>query len=251
MEKKPDLTERLHALTKPVKRVLPALLAAVLIAALTAGCAVTGGVPQETPASEVEPPEALVAALVKDAEPADEQLAALLEKAGTSVLSDSEQAAFCAYLLDNSDALEVRGAFDAESRWTAEHMSDTAACLTIYHPDAPDTVLDELVYHEETGLVSDTRFRCFQAFTGENAPEDVRTYAYHALLSSVYQKLPFACFADYLDDNFSTLSPLGLWSYDTVWSVSMTEREMRLTVSGLPDGGSEVFTLDLDTMLVR
>jgi len=31
----------------------------------------------------------------------------------------------------------------------------------------------------------------------------------------------------------------------------MTEHEMRLTISGLPDGGSEAFTLDLDTMLVR
>lgn len=258
MEKKLDLEDTVRAVTEQpwarirafMKPVIPAL-AAVLIAALAAGCTMMDSVPQETPASEVEPPEALVAALVKDAEPADEQLAALLEKAGTSVLSDSEQAAFCAYLLDNSDALEVRGAFDAESRWTAERLSDTVACLTIYRPDAQDEVLDELVYHEETGLVSDTRFRCFQAFTGENAPEDVRTYAYHALLSSVYQKIPFECFADYLDDNFSTLSPLGLWSYDTVWSVSMTEREMRLTVSGLPDGGSEVFTLDLDTMLVR
>ena len=258
MKKKLDLEDAERALTEQpwarirafMKPVIP-VLAAVLIAALAAGCTMTGSVPPETPASEVEPPEALIAARVEDAEPVDEQLKTLAEQAGASVLSDSEQAAFCAYLLDKFDELEVRGAFDAESRWTAEHMSDTAACLTIYHPDAPDTVLDELVYHEETGLVSDTRFRCFQAFTGENAPEDVRTYAYHALLSSVYQKLPFACFADYLDDNFSTLSPLGLWSYDTVWSVSMTEREMRLTVSGLPDGGSEVFTLDLDTMLVR
>ena len=136
----------------------------------------TGGVPQEVPASEVEPPEALIKARVEDAEPADEQLNALLEKAGASVLSDSEQAAFCSYLLDNFDELEGRGVLNAESRWTAERLSDTVACLTIYRPDAQDEVLDELIYHRETGLVSDTRFRCYQASVGDDAPENVRTY---------------------------------------------------------------------------
>ena len=246
-----QIRARIRAIAKPVKTALPALLAAVLIAVLAAGCTMTGGVPQETPTSEVEPRDALIAARVEGAEPADEQLKSLMEKAGASVLSDSEQAAFCAYLLDNFDELEAHGVLSAESRWTAERLSDTVACLTIYQPDAPDEVLDELIYHGDTGLVSDTRFRCFQAFTGENAPEDVRTYAYNALLSSVYQKIPFECFADYLDGHYDEFSPLGLWSYDTVWSVSMTEQAMRLTVSGLPGGGSEAFTLDLDTMLVR
>lgn len=44
----------------------------------------------------------------------------------------------------------VRGAFNAESRWTAERLSSTDACLTLYLPDAQDTVLDELIYHGET-----------------------------------------------------------------------------------------------------
>lgn len=39
-------------------------------------------VPQETPVSEVEPPEALIAARVEDAEPADEQLKTPVEHAG-------------------------------------------------------------------------------------------------------------------------------------------------------------------------
>ena len=246
-----QIRARIRAIAKPVKPALPALLAAVLFAVLAAGCTMTGGVPQEVPASEVEPPEALIKARVEDAEPADEQLNALLEKAGASVLSDSEQAAFCSYLLDNFDELEGRGVLNAESRWTAERLSDTVACLTIYRPDAQDEVLDELIYHRETGLVSDTRFRCYQASVGDDAPENVRTYTYNALLSSVYQKIPFECFANYLDGHYRELSPLGLWSYDTVWSVSMTEREMRLTISGLPGGGSEAFLLDLDTMLVR
>lgn len=258
METKLDLEDTVRAVTEQpwarirafMKPVIPAL-AAVLIAALAAGCTMMDSVPQETPASEVEPPEALIAARVEDAEPADEQLKAPVEQAGASVLSDSEQAAFCAYLLDKFDELEVRGAFDAESRWTAERLSDTVACLTIYRPDAQDEVLDELIYHRETGLVSDTRFRCYQASVGDDAPEDVRTYTYNALLSSVYQKIPFECFANYLDGHYRELSPLGLWSYDTVWSASMTEHEMRLTISGLPDGGREAFTLDLDTMLVR
>ena len=246
-----QIRARIRAIAKPVKPALPALLAAVLFAVLAAGCTMTGGVPQEVPASEVEPPEALIKARVEDAEPADEQLNALLEKAGASVLSASEQAAFCSYLLDNFDELEVRGVLNAESRWTAERLSDTVACLTIYRPDAQDEVLDELIYHGETGLVSDTRFRCYQASVGDDAPENVRTYTYNALLSSVYQKIPFECFANYLDGHYRELSPLGLWSYDTVWSVSMTEREMRLTISGLPGGGSEAFLLNLDTMLVR
>ena len=246
-----QLRARIRALARPVKPALPALLTAVLIAVFAAGCTMTGGVPQETPASEVEPPEALIEARVKDAKPADEQLKTLMEKASASVLSDREQAAFCAYLLDNYDELEAHGVLNAESRWTAERLSDTVACLTIYRPDAPEEVLDELIYHGETGLVSDTRFRCFQAFTGENAPENVQTYTYNALLSSVYQKIPYECFADYLDGHYDEFSPLGLWSYDAVWSVSMTEQAMRLTISNLPDGGSETFTLDLDTMLVR
>ena len=206
MEKKLDPEDTVRAVTEQpwtrirafMKPVIPAL-AAVLIAALAAGCTMMDSVPQETPASEVEPPEALIAARVEDAEPADEQLKTPVEQAGASVLSDSEQAAFCAYLLDKFDELEVRGAFDAESRWTAERLSDTVACLTIYRPDAQDEVLDELIYHRETGLVSDTRFRCYQASVGDDAPEDVRTYTYNVLLSSVYQKIPFECFANYLD----------------------------------------------------
>ena len=245
-----QLRARIRAIAKPVKPALPALLAAALIAVFAAGCTMTGGVTQETPASETEPPEALIEARIEDAKPADGQLNALLEKAGASVLSDSEQTAFCTYLLGNYDKLEVRGVFNAEARWTAERLSDTAACLTIYRPDAPEEVLDELIYHGETGLVSDTRFRCYQASVGDDAPENVRTYTYNALLSSVYQRIPFECFADYLDGHYDEFSPLGLWSYDTVWSISMAEREMRLTISGLPDGGSEAFTLDLDTMLV-
>ena len=246
-----QLRARIRAIAKPVKPALPALLAAALIAVFAAGCTMTGGVTQETPASETEPPEALIEARIEDAKPADGQLNALLEKAGASVLSDSEQTAFYAYLLGNYDKLEGRGVFNAEARWTAERLSDTAACLTIYRPDAPEEVLDELIYHGETGLVSNTRFRCYQASVGDDAPENVRTYTYNALLSSVYQRIPFECFADYLDGHYDEFSPLGLWSYDTVWSISMTEREMRLTISGLPDGGSEAFTLDLDTMLVR
>ena len=259
MEKKLDLEDTVRAVTEQpwarirafMKPVIPAL-AAVLIAALAAGCTMMDSVPQETPASEVEPPEALIAARVEDAEPADEQLKTPVEQAGASVLSDSEQAAFCAYLPDAAPLLGMFcfGNLMRESG-VVERLSDTVACLTIYRPDAQDEVLDELIYHRETGLVSDTRFRCYQASVGDDAPEDVRTYTYNALLSSVYQKIPFECFANYLDGHYRELSPLGLWSYDTVWSVSMTEREMRLTISGLPGGGSEAFTLDLDTMLVR
>ena len=152
MEKKLDLEDTVRAVTEQpwarirafMKPVIPAL-AAVLIAALAAGCTMMDSVPQETPASEVEPPEALIKARVEDAEPADEQLNALLEKAGASVLSDSEQAAFCSYLLDNFDELEGHGVLNAESRWTVERLSDTVVCLTIYHPDAQDEVLDELI----------------------------------------------------------------------------------------------------------
>ena len=157
MEKKLDLEDTVRAVTEQpwtrirafMKPVIPAL-AAVLIAVLAAGCTMMDSVPQETPASEVEPPEALIAARVEDAEPADEQLKTPVEQAGASVLSDSEQAAFCAYLLDKFDELEVRGAFDAESRWTAERLSDTVACLTIYRPDAQDEVLSLIHISEPT-----------------------------------------------------------------------------------------------------
>ena len=95
MEKKLDLEDTVRAVTEQpwarirafMKPVIPAL-AAVLIAALAAGCTMMDSVPQETPASEVEPPEALIAARVEDAEPADEQLKTPVEQAGASVLSD-------------------------------------------------------------------------------------------------------------------------------------------------------------------
>ena len=69
MEKKLDLEDTVRAVTEQpwarirafMKPVIPAL-AAVLIAALAAGCTMMDSVPQETPASEVEPPEALIAA---------------------------------------------------------------------------------------------------------------------------------------------------------------------------------------------
>ena len=67
MEKKLDLEDTVRAVTEQpwarirafMKPVIPAL-AAVLIAALAAGCTMMDSVPQETPASEVEPPEALI-----------------------------------------------------------------------------------------------------------------------------------------------------------------------------------------------
>ena len=245
-----QLRTRIRTLAKPVKTAFPALLAAVLIAALAAGCTMTGGITQEAPASETEPPEALVSARIENAEPADAQIKALLEKTGASLLSDSEKTAYCTYLSKNFDALHTRGAFDVESRWTVERLSSTAACLTIYCSDEQDVPLDELICRAETGFVSDTRFRCFQASAGESAPEDVKAYTYSVLLSSVYQKIPYDCFADYLDSHYDALAPLGLWSYDTVWTISMTERKMQLEISGLPHGGSTSFILDLDTMFV-
>lgn len=88
-----QLRARIHALAKPVKPALPALLTAVLIAAFAAGCTMTGSVAQDTPTSETEPQEVLVSARVEEAEPSDKQLKALLDDAGGSVLSDSEKAA--------------------------------------------------------------------------------------------------------------------------------------------------------------
>ena len=164
-----QLRVRIHALAKPVKPALPALLAAVLIAALAAGCTMTGSVPQDTPASEVGAAGgARFKARVEDAEPADEQLKALLDECGRFCLvGQRARQRSDSYLLDNFDALDVRGAFNAESRWTAERLSDTVACLThLSCPTRRMTVLDELIYHGETGLVSDTRFRCYQASVG-------------------------------------------------------------------------------------
>ena len=256
-----QLKARIRSITKKPRTAIPVLIAVLLLAALAAGCTMTGAKPQEQAAepSAVQQPESETAPepdQLPDAqptpavEPLDMMIAAKLDHAaGADALSQDAEDSFCAYLLRNHGALEQLGLFDAEAHWTAEALGDTTFCLTLYAPEQEDAA-DELLYRSETGLVTDTRFRIFAAACGDDAPEDVRAYIFQCLLSSVSPLTPLDYLDAYLDGHYDELSAAGIWDYSTTWSMMLADRSLFLTISGLPDGGERIFVLDLDTNTV-
>jgi len=260
-----QLSARIRSITKKPRTAIPVLIAVLLLAALAAGCTMTGAKPQEQAAepSAVQQPEAEpeTAPEPEPEQPPDEQprpavepldmmiAAKLDDAAGADALSQDAKDSFCAYLLRNRGALEQFGLFDAEARWAAEALSNTVFCLTLYAPEQEDAA-DELIYRSETSLVTDTRFRVFTAACGDDAPEKVRKYIFQCLLSSVSPLSPLDYFETYLDGHYDELSAAGIWDYSTVWSMMLADRSLFLTISGLPDGGERIFVLDLDTNAV-
>ena len=260
-----QLKARIRSITKKPRTAIPVLIAVLLLAALAAGCTMTGAKPQEQAAepSAVQQPEAEpeTAPEPEPEQPPDEQprpavepldmmiAAKLDDAAGADALSQDAKDSFCAYLLRNRGALERLALFDADAHWSAEALSDTVFCLTLYAPEQ-ENAADELLYRSETSLVTDTRFRVFTAACGDDAPEKVRKYIFQCLLSSVSPLSPLDYFETYLDGHYDELSTAGIWDYSTAWSMMLADRSLFLTISGLPDGGERIFVLDLDTNTV-
>lgn len=251
-----QLKARIGSITKKPRTTIPVLIAVLLLALLAAGCTMTGAKPQEAPAAEPsaaqqpEPDQFPDEQLASTVEPLDMMIAAKLDHAaGADALSQDAKDSFCAYLLRNRAALGQLGLFDAEAHWTAEALSATSFCLTLYAPEQ-ENAADELLYRSETGLVTDTRFRIFAAACGDSAPEDVRAYIFQCLLSSVSPLSPLDYLEAYLDGQYDELSAVGIWDYQTVWSMMLAGRSLFLTISDLPDGGEQIFVLDLDTNAV-
>lgn len=260
-----QLNARIRAIVKKPRTTAPVLIAVLLLAALAAGCTMTGAKPQEQPAepSAVQQPEAEPESapepepdqlpdeqLASTVEPLDMMIAAKVDyAAGADALSQDAKDSFCAYLLRNRAALGQLGLFDAEAHWTAEALSAASFCLTLYAPEQ-ENAADELLYRSETGLVTDTRFRVFAAACGDDAPEKVREYIFQCLLSSVSPLSPLDYLEAYLDGHYDELSAAGIWDYHTVWSMMLADRSLFLTISDLPDGGERIFVLDLDTNAV-
>lgn len=250
-----QLKARIRSIAKKPRTAIPVLIAVLLLAALAAGCTMTGAKPQEqtaepSAAQQPEPDQFPDEQLASTVEPLDMMIAAKLDHAaGADALSQDAKDSFCAYLLRNYGALEQIGLFDAEAHWTAEALSATSFCLTLYAPEQ-ENAADELLYRSETGLVTDTRFRVFTAACSDDAPEKVREYIFQCLLSSVSPLTPLDYLETYLDGHYDELSAAGIWDYSTTWSMMLADRSLFLTISGLPDGGERIFVLDLDTNTV-
>ena len=260
-----QLNARIRAIVRKPRTTAPVLIAVLLLAVLAAGCTMTGAKPQEQPAEpsavqqpgaepktvpEPEPEQLPDEQPASTVEPLDMMIAGKLDNAaGADALSQDAKDSFCAYLLRNYDALEQLGLFVAEAHWTAEALSATSFCLTLYAP-GQENAADELLYRSETGLVTNTRFRVFAAACGDDAPEKVRAYIFQCLLSSVSPLSPLDYLEAYLDGHYDELSAAGIWDYHTVWSMMLADRSLFLTISGLPDGGERIFVLDLDTNAV-
>ena len=250
-----QLKARIRSIAKKPRTAIPVLIAVLLLAALAAGCTMTGAKPQEqtaepSAAQQPEPDQFPDEQLASTVEPLDMMIAAKLDHAaGADALSQDAKDSFCAYLLRNYGALEQLGLFDAEAHWTAEALSATSFCLTLYAPEQ-ENAADELLYRSETGLVTDTRFRVFTAACSDDAPEKVREYIFQCLLSSVSPLSPLDYLETYLDGHYDELSAAGIWDYNTTWSMMLADRSLFLTISGLPDGGERIFVLDLDTNTV-
>lgn len=54
-------------------------------------------------------------------------------------------------------------------------------------------------------------------------------------------------FRTYLLEHYDALEALGIWSDDTVWTLTMPDEAFTLTISGLPDGQRLQRTIDPET----
>ena len=236
-----QLKERVRAIAKHPKTAVPVLIAVLLIAAIAAGCTMTGAKQKNSTPDAAATAEAET---TSDAETAhrDAILTRLQEviPAEVSGVDSAEPttakaiSGFADYLLRHYDQLDARGFFADDTVWEPVTLDDQDFQLVIRDKDG--NKLDVLSYHAQYDIADDAAYRCSMAM-----------YAY-----SVYIDVAQTAerFASYLAEHGKEWQDSDIWDYDTVWSPRKLDSQILLHISNLPDGSTVPFSMDCDTLAV-
>ena len=236
-----QLKERVRAIAKHPKTAVPVLIAVLLIAAIAAGCTMTGAKQKNSTPDAAATAEAET---TSDAETArrDAILTRLQEVIPAEVPGvDSAEpttakaiSGFADYLLRHYDQLDARGFFADDTIWEPVTLDDQDFQLVIRDKDG--NKLDVLSYHAQYDIADDAAYRCSMAM-----------YAY-----SVYIDVAQTAerFASYLAEHGKEWQDSDIWDYDTVWSLRKLDSQILLHISNLPDGSTVTFSMDCDTLAV-
>ena len=163
-----QLKERVRAIARHPKTAVPVLIAVLLLAAIAAGCTMTGAKQKSTASDTAVTAEAET---TSDAETAhrDAILARLQEviPAEVSGVDSAEPSTakaingFADYLLRHYDQLDARGFFADDTIWEPVTLDDQEFHLVIRDKDG--NKLDVLSYHAQYDIADDAAYRCSMA----------------------------------------------------------------------------------------
>lgn len=236
-----QLKERVRAIARHPKTAVPVLIAVLLIAAIAAGCTMTGAKQKNSTPDAAATAEAET---TSDAETAHRgailtrlQEVIPAEVSGVDSAEPSTAKAingFADYLLRHYDQLDARGFFADDTVWEPVTLDDQEFRLVIR--DKNGNKLDVLSYHAQYDIADDAAYRCAMAM-----------YAY-----SVYIDVAQTAeqFASYLAEHGKEWQDSDIWDYDTVWSLRKLDSQILLHISNLPDGSTVTFSMDCDTLAV-
>lgn len=236
-----QLKERVRAIARHPKTAVPVLIAVLLIAAIAAGCTMTGAKQKDTTPDAAATAEAET---TSDAETAHRdailtRLQEVIPAEAPGVDSAEPTTAkaisgFADYLLRHYDQLDTRGFFADDTVWEPVTLDDQDFQLVIRDKDG--NKLDVLSYHAQYDIADDAAYRCSMAM-----------YAY-----SVYIDVAQTAeqFASYLAEHGKEWQDSDIWDYDTVWSLRKLDSQILLHISNLPDCSTVTFSMDCDTLAV-
>ncbi len=246
-----QLKERVRAIAKHPKTAVPVLVAVLLIAAIAAGCTMTGAKQKdaaenttvssgsETTSDTETTRRDLIVARLTNVIP--------IEAPGVNPAEPSTAKAvnaFADYLLRHYDQLDARGFFADDTVWEPVTLDDQEFHLVIRGKDG--NTLDIISYNAQYDIAGDAAYRCSQAMTSALPGYDPGIGEY---VQST-QVRPSVQFASYLAEHGKEWQDSGIWDYNTTWSLRKLDDQILLHISDLPDGSTETFSMDCDTLAV-
>ena len=236
-----QLKERIRAIARHPKTAVPVLIAVLLLAVIAAGCTMTGAKQKSTAPDTAVTAEAETTSGVTSAH--RDAILTRLQEVIPAEVSGVDSAGpttakaisgFADYLLRHYDQLDARGFFADDSIWEPVTRDDQDFQLVIRDKDG--SKLDVLSYHAQYDIADDAAYRCSMVL-----------YAY-----SVYIDVAQTAeqFASYLAEHGKEWQDSGIWDYNTTWSLRKLDDQILLHISNLPDGSTETFSLDCDTLIV-
>lgn len=236
-----QLKERVRAIAKHPKTAVPVLIAVLLIAAIAAGCTMTGAKQKNSTPDTAATAEAET---TSDAETAHrDAILTRLQKVIPAEVPGVDTAepttakaisGFADYLLRHYEQLDARGFFADDTVWEPVTLDDQDFQLVIRDKDG--NKLDVLSYRAQYDIADDAAYRCSMAM-----------YAY-----SVYIDVAQTAerFASYLAEHGKEWQDSDIWDYNTTWSLRKLDDQILLHISNLPDGSTETFSMDCETLAV-
>ena len=156
------------------------------------------------------------------------------------------------YLLEHYDALEALGVFrqNAEELWLLrKSYGGEWVWLTLPVKGCEPCYI--LTYTVETDRTDDAGGRIVLAMIEADAQMQQTLTEWHEKHETDPDfHMPDDLIGRYLRQHIQEMDALGIWSDDTVWTVTMPDEVFTLTISGLPDGQRLQISVDPETYAV-